>query len=220
MLCKFFLLKLCEYLTPTNYLRSEEQPAFFHSYEYIRGHKLGVIRMNPIVAERLSKDDVLPTLHPRHLPMLTPPKPWVSPDNGGYFYNKSSVMRFKDTQEQMVYLNNASRFDRLELVYAGLDVLGSTPWRINREIFDVVLEVWNSGERFGKIPPAIYDIPEPEKPERMDVDPSSKVAWMQRMRQWQQEKANCHSNRCSVNYRLEIARSVRLFTLLSIISLP
>ena len=89
MPCKFFLLKLCEYLTPTNYLRSEEQPAFFHSYEYIRGHKLGVIRLNPVVSERLAKDQLRETLHPRHLPMLVKPKPWLSHDQGGYLYNKS-----------------------------------------------------------------------------------------------------------------------------------
>lgn len=37
-------------------IREEEQPAFFHSYEYVRGHKLGVIRLNPLVAEQLAKD--------------------------------------------------------------------------------------------------------------------------------------------------------------------
>lgn len=68
--------------------RSEEQPAFYHSYEYIRGQKLGVLRLNPVVAEGLAKDSLRETLHPRHLPMLVPPKPWVGPEMGGYFYNR------------------------------------------------------------------------------------------------------------------------------------
>lgn len=72
-------------------IREEEQPAFFHSYEYVRGHKLGVIRLNPLVAEQLAKDGLGEALHPRHLPMLIPPKPWLSHDNGGYVYSKSMV---------------------------------------------------------------------------------------------------------------------------------
>lgn len=69
-------------------LSNEVQPAFYHSYEHIRGHKLGVIKLNPVVSEHLVKDSTRETLHPRHLPMLVKPKPWLSHDDGGYFYNK------------------------------------------------------------------------------------------------------------------------------------
>lgn len=69
---------------------TEEQPAFFHSYEYLRGHKLGVIRLNPQVAERMSRDGLGETLHPRQLPMLVRPKPWLSHDQGGYLYSHSA----------------------------------------------------------------------------------------------------------------------------------
>ncbi|KAI0753612.1 DNA/RNA polymerase [Fomes fomentarius] len=186
---------------------SEMQPAFNHSYEYLRGHKLGVIKFNPAVADRMSKDPIAETLHPRHLPMLMKPKPWLSYNNGGYIYNRSSAMRFKDSREQEIYLRHASDAGRLELVFAGLDVLGSTPWRINRRVFDVVLEVWNSGERFCKIPPAVPDEPEPEKPENYDVDNKAKMVYLTRQKAWQQAKASNHSDRCSVNYKVEIARA-------------
>ncbi|KAH8115023.1 DNA/RNA polymerase [Phellopilus nigrolimitatus] len=186
---------------------SEDQPAFYHSYEYLRGHKLGVIRLNPVVADRLAKDDIKATLHPRHLPMLIKPKPWVSHDEGGYVFNKTSVMRLKDTQEQLTYLRHASAAGHMEHVFAGLDVLGSTPWKINREIFDVVLQVWNSGERFGKIPPSTFDKQEPVKPANYETDVLAKSTYLREMREWQLEKANNHSNRCSVNYKVEIARA-------------
>ncbi|KIN96613.1 hypothetical protein M404DRAFT_16854 [Pisolithus tinctorius Marx 270] len=185
----------------------EEQGAFCHSYEFVRGQKLGIIRLNPVVAERLAKDDLRETLHPRHLPMLVKPKPWLGPDEGGYFYNKSSVMRFKDCAEQQAYLEHASALGNVELVYAGLDVLGSTPWKINKQIFDVVLKVWNSGERLSKIPPAVFDKPEPEKPENYHTDIKARSVYSQRLRAYQQDKANNHSDRCSVNYKIEIARA-------------
>lgn len=117
-------------------------------------------------------------------------------------------MRFKDSQEQQQYLKHASSRGNVELVYAGLDVLGSTPWQINRKIFDVVLEVWNAGYRLGKLPPAVHDEPEPEKIPGMETDQKARSVFMQRHRQWLVNKANNHSERCSVNYRIEIARAV------------
>lgn len=45
--------------------------------------------MNPFVLERLEKDGVRETLHPRHLPMLIRPKAWVNHNDGGYIYNES-----------------------------------------------------------------------------------------------------------------------------------
>ncbi|KAI0351261.1 DNA/RNA polymerase [Trametes cingulata] len=191
----------------TGEIITEEQPAFFHSYEYLRGHKLGVIKFNPAVAERMSKDPIGDTLHPRHLPMLVKPKPWLSYNNGGYLYNRTWAMRFKESREQELYLRHASDAGRLELVFAGLDVLGSTPWKINRRVFDVVLQVWNSGERFCKIPPAVPDEPEPERPPNMEFDNKAKTIYLERQKAWMQARAANHSDRCSINYKVEIARA-------------
>lgn len=191
----------------TGELVEEEQPAFTHSYEYVRGYKLGIIRLNPVVAERMAKDNIRETMHPRHLPMLIKPKPWLGYNEGGYIYNKSQVMRFKDSQEQQQYLKHASSRGNVELVYAGLDVLGSTPWQINRKVFDVVLEVWNGGYRLGKLPPAVYEEPEPEKTPEMETDQKARSVYIQRQRQWYINKANNHADRCSVNYKIEIARA-------------
>ncbi|KAJ6542761.1 hypothetical protein B0H19DRAFT_957630 [Mycena capillaripes] len=189
----------------TGELITEDQPAFYQSYEYHRGQKLGVIRVNPMVSQRLSKDPV--PIHPRHLPMLVKPKPWVNYNEGGYLYSKSMVMRFKDSIEQRSYLKHASEQGHVELVYASLDVLGSTPWRINKGIFDVVLEVWNSGQRLGKMPPEVYDEPEPEAPPNAETDLFSRNVYITRMRAYTQAKAANHSDRCSVNYKIEISRS-------------
>ena len=61
-------------------------------------------------------------------------------------------MRYKDSPEQQQVLRIASDDGRIELIYASLDVLGTTPWKINQKVFKVVLEVWNSGKRLGKVP--------------------------------------------------------------------
>lgn len=73
----------------TPFIRWEDQPAFHHSYDFLRGHKQGVIKINPAVADRISRDNLNGTIHPRHLPMLTPPRPWLGIEDGGYLTSKS-----------------------------------------------------------------------------------------------------------------------------------
>ncbi|KZT25042.1 DNA/RNA polymerase [Neolentinus lepideus HHB14362 ss-1] len=185
----------------------EVQPAFFHSYEYVHGHKLGVIKLNSMVAERLASDDIRDTVPPRNLPMLVKPKPWLDYNDGAYLNIKTKVMRFKESQEQEVHMREAARQGKIELIFAALDVLGSTPWVINRPVFDIVLNIWNSGGRFAKIPPAVFDMPEPEKPADWLTNPKARNVYLMRVRAYHQAKGNNHSERCSVNYKMEIART-------------
>lgn len=186
-------------------LWEEEQPAFYSAYEYIQGKKLGVIRLNEVVSQRLDKESVRETLHPRHLPMLVPPRPWLSHDSGGYFSVRTSAMRYKDSVEQSSYLRAASENNGLDVVLAGLDVLGNTAWNVNKEVFDVVLQVWNSGEALADLPPAEMTDPEPERPPADDI--KAKGIYLQRLRQWNTVRSSNHSQRCDINYKLEIARS-------------
>lgn len=83
--------------------RSEEQPALYNAYEFVRGHKLGVLRFNDAVCERIAKDSTLNTVHARHLPMLVKPKPWVSYNQGGYLYNKSRFSFLSSSQNCGTY---------------------------------------------------------------------------------------------------------------------
>ena len=51
------------------------------------------------------------------------------------------------------------------------------------------------------------DEPEPVRPENMEADNKAKVVYLERQKQWMQNKAANHSDRCSVNYKVEIARA-------------
>jgi DNA-directed RNA polymerase len=46
-----------------------------------------------MVSQRLSKDPV--PIHPRHLPMLVKPKPWVNYNEGGYLYSKCKPLSLR-----------------------------------------------------------------------------------------------------------------------------
>ncbi|KAN0065347.1 DNA-directed RNA polymerase [Thecaphora frezii] len=185
----------------------EEQPAFYSAYQYLGGKKLGVIKLNSVVAKRLDKDSVQETLHPRHLPMLVPPKPWTTHDAGGYYSVRQSAMRFKDSAEQGSYLRAAAESGNLDTVLAALDVLGQTSWKVNRPVFDVMVEVWNSGSSIADMPPLEMETPEPTKPTNYDQDIQARAVYLQRLKQWNSQRAAIHSQRCDVNYKLEIARA-------------
>ncbi|CAE6492233.1 unnamed protein product, partial [Rhizoctonia solani] len=183
----------------------EEQPAFMHSYEYVRGKKLGVIKLNPVVGEKMARDPIRETLHPRHLPMLVKPQPWEDYDKGGYLKLRSTVMRIKDSPEQLSYLKHASAAGHVDFVYECLDALGETPWRINDKILNVVLQVWNEGKGMAGIPPIQLDIEEPPKPE--EDDPRARATYLLKLKSILTDKRNNHGERCNVNYKLEVARA-------------
>jgi DNA-directed RNA polymerase len=188
---------------------TEMIPAFFHTYQYVRGKRVGIIKFSPNLTEMLSKEPVRDTLHPRLLPMLVPPRPWLTWNSGGYLSTKSICMRIKDSPEQVLYLKRASEEGYLDRVLTGLDVLGATRWKVNRPVFDVILQAWNSGEAIADIPPVTEgDLPLPEKPENYATDPKAKLDWIKKVKLIQNTQRNHHSLRCDVNYKVETARAV------------
>lgn len=74
----------------TGELIKETHPAFMHAYEYVRGTKLGVIRPHEEILKRLNNVSSVLPIDVRFLPMVTPPKPWVSPTSGGYLVRESA----------------------------------------------------------------------------------------------------------------------------------
>lgn len=184
-------------------------PAFSHMYQLAKAKKIGIVKIHQRIVDKLMQEPVRDTLHPRLLPMLVNPKPWLAYDNGGYLYSKQFVMRMKDSQEQKVYLRAASEQNLLDTVLSGLDVLGSTPWRINENVLKTVLEVWNSGEGLAEIPPlqSEDDLELPPKPAEAEYDQSVKSAWIAECKELQTQLKNNHSIRCDTNYKVEIARA-------------
>ncbi|KAJ1953624.1 DNA-directed RNA polymerase, partial [Dipsacomyces acuminosporus] len=109
--------------------------------------------------------------------------------------------------EQLRYLKKAANEDRLFTLLAGLDSLGLTKWAINRPVFEAVRKVWNSGCELADIPPRSYNVPEPVKPDSYDTDKNARLKYHVEMREWNNGRANQHSQRCDCNYKVEIAQA-------------
>lgn len=183
-----------------------QEPAFKHEVKSWKGRPMGVINAHPALIEKLMQEP------PRyavgaHLPMIVPSKPWTGFNEGGYLRYSTPIMRLKGNDEvQEMYAQAACEKGDLQQVFAGLDVLGKTGWRINRDVLQVILEAWNSGEAIANIPPENPDLLLPPEPDASEGE-KARAIWRMAVQALENEKTGYHSQRCYFNLQLEIAQA-------------
>lgn len=184
------------------------QPAFSHTQQFRIGKRTGILLCNPALVTALQKEPVH-SLLAKHLPMLIPPEPWSKFNRGGFVTQSAKVVRIKNNDKYQRYYQEAAieRGD-MEQIFKGLEVLGKTPWKINKNVYDVMLQAWNSGEAIADFPPAEPKLeagPEPEQ----SRDPAERRRWLRALKSIENTKSAMHSIRCFTNFQLEIARAFR-----------
>ena len=181
------------------------QPVAKRIAEWYRGKRKGMVQIPMELLHTLKKEPIA-SLIAKHLPMVVEPKPWTDIREGGYLTTHVPVIRFTDFQTtQKAYVQLAHQRGDMKRVYAGLDVISKTPWRVNRPLFRIMAELWNSGEGAGKIVPATPNV---EIPPRPDTDDKATIKRWQRL-EWdiKNRVASNHSQRCYQNFQLEVARA-------------
>ncbi|PRT55212.1 DNA-directed RNA polymerase, mitochondrial [Wickerhamiella sorbophila] len=185
-------------------------PAFYHAYQYQGGNKVGMIRAHKEVSRYLTGEHTAAVISPQQLPMLVQPRPWTAWNDGGYLFSESRMIRTKESPEQVAYLSAASKRGQLQRVYDGLNVLGQTPWTINKDMFKIISKIWNTQKEFLDIPPNVGPQPDPEllpmAPPR-DADPQIRRDYLREMRAITLDNSAKYSQRCDLNYKLDIARA-------------
>jgi hypothetical protein len=98
----------------------------------------------------------------RHLPMVAPPSKWIGPKKGGYRWLQVDLMRTHGSSVQREALRQAD----LSTVCDGLDILGKTAWRINKDILEAGQKCWRDNISIGDIPSQTdHEVPpEPVRP--------------------------------------------------------
>ncbi|KAJ2714597.1 DNA-directed RNA polymerase, partial [Coemansia spiralis] len=168
-------------------------PAFTHGNVMMKGKRYGMVKIHHSLRELFKDEPVSTVVNARHLPMLVPPRPWLTHTSGGYLTQDEPCMRVKESTEQLQYLKRASNEDRLGTLLAGLDALGMTKWAINRDVFNAVRQVWNSGRELANIPAKSYNVPEPARPDDYATDKAAKYKHLAEVREWNNNRANQHS---------------------------
>ncbi|HEX4025213.1 MAG TPA: hypothetical protein VHX52_11010, partial [Steroidobacteraceae bacterium] len=83
---------------------------------------------------------------PIHLPMLVPPRDWVSTTEGGYLTRAIRGARMVQTHASSG--RELARNAAMPAVYASVNAVQRTPWRINKGLLSVMKEAREGGPRF------------------------------------------------------------------------
>ncbi len=122
------------------------------------------------------EDERRALLRPVTLPCVIPPKPWVSPSDGGYWTDEvrkaNPILRAWNAKGRMKLLKGAD----LSQVYSAVNALQDTPWKINKPVLDVMREVWENNLDLGVFP-SREPLPLPPRPANIDTDPEVLKAW-------------------------------------------
>ena len=183
----------------------EAQPVFFHTFQYMAGKRVGVIQLNTAVLETLGKAPVASAIA-KYLPMVAEPKRWSGFREGGFYEHSVPVVRLHsgDVQSKRYAVTAAENGD-MSQVFAGLDVLSKTQWKINPFVFKVMLDAWNTGEAIAKMPPASPPSDKPHEPP--SAEPEARRAWVRAVRDAENHRLSLKSQRCFQNFQLEVARA-------------
>jgi DNA-directed RNA polymerase, mitochondrial len=180
-----------------------QRPVFTHDIQYWRGKPTGIIRTLPIFLEKLAKEPQSNLLS-KQLPMVCEPSPWKNIRGGGFLTEKYDILRSQEPS-QLRYAQAAADKGDLEEFFAGMDVLGRTPWMINRAVLKIMVEAWNSGKEIANFKAETPDIEYPLKPEDMD-DVKLRKKYFRQIVEADNLVGGYHSQRCFHNLQLEIAK--------------
>ena len=184
---------------------AERQPVFFHTFQYREGKRVGILRLHKAVASKIAKEPVRSVIS-KNLPMIIEPKPWSGFREGGFLEHPIPMVRIKNNYLGKRYAITACSSGDMALTFAGLDVLGKTPWRINRPVLEAMIEAWNTGEKFAEIPPEEPVVDMPPEPSASEA-PQKRIEWIKQVKAIENFKSGQRSNRCFQNFQLEVARA-------------
>jgi len=96
----------------------------------------------------------------------------------------------------------------LTKVFQCLNILGSTAWKINKPILDVVDRVWHEGGGLGELPTK-KDHLVPPPPDDYLTNGAARKAWKKEVLKIQQLNRDLHGLRCDTNLKLSVAHEFK-----------
>lgn len=120
--------------------------------------RAGVVKIHPLVSRQFETCLELFLTDSYLLPMLHPPKPWVSPNSGGFFEDLVPLVKSSDRESTSYFINMAHRTGQLNSIYESLNVLGSVPWAIEPNVLKAFNEAMSFEEGFLHLPPQLENI--------------------------------------------------------------
>ncbi|KAH8413246.1 hypothetical protein KR009_009118 [Drosophila setifemur] len=174
------------------------------------------VKPHPVLSRlfRASRQQTL-TFDSNLVPMLCPPQPWSTPHNGGYLLNKSELIRLPHQAIQQWERIHTSNPQNLYPALDSLNQLASVPWRVNTQLLDVMVEVFQNGGD------AKLDVPQPPSslpplpslpPKDAEGNSASNADRAKQFRDklgHRRKQAEMYSLWCDALYRLSLAQHYR-----------
>ncbi|MEW5305129.1 MAG: hypothetical protein WDW36_007690 [Sanguina aurantia] len=123
------------------------EAAFSHAIEFDSETRqtVGRIRAHERTVFNLEDDDELRRgLTPKYMPMVVEPRPWTGTKTGGYLSLDEKVMKVRSSDSLWRKMRLAEEAGELQNLCDALTVIGNVPWRINREVYQVMQQLWSS----------------------------------------------------------------------------
>jgi len=131
-------------------------------------------------------------LNPEYLPTVMPPKAWSTVVGGGYWTKELPELDLVK-QKNKLFKKELENFDMPE-VYAAVNTMQNTPYKINKFVLKVMQEAWDKGLAVGGMPPNVnYDIP--NKPHDIETNAESRKEWKRKAVMVHTENARMFSKR-------------------------
>ena len=133
-----------------------------------------------------------------HVPMLVPPLPWSSTQRGGNLVCPSEFRRMPFNE--LGYAEKEHLLKKCDMAYPvfdSLNILGCTPWKINEELLDLVIEVFNNQAAYADI---LDDLSIPRHREMVRCPQSDCDNIVELMRKYRRNYSGCS------DYELESVR--------------
>ena len=93
--------------------------------------------------------------------------------------------------------------------YSCLNALQDTEWRINKNVLDIIRNLWDNGQAWGKLP-AKEDIPLPPYPFTKDKEEMTEDE-RDEFRTWSRKRNHIYSeNNRSVSKRIQVERTLQI----------
>lgn len=138
-------------------------------------------------------------LAPIYYPMMIPPQPWTTPTQGGYL-----TLRTRMVRERNPYYQEELTNVEMPTVYAALNAIQATPWKINKRVYEVENALWESNSTLGKLPPR-ENLKPTAVPDDFDTNPESKMRWKREAQQTHEVNYRLKSKRKAMSEKLTVA---------------
>lgn len=131
------------------------------------------------------RNAALSLLSPINLPMVVPPLAWEPKQRGGYRFGLRGRYPMVRSWAQQ-HKRNVAGAD-MPLVYETLNRLQETPWRINRDVLELLRLIRLSGRSMAGVPSAEKEAL-PPKPLRIDDDEAVRRAYRREKHAWHERE--------------------------------